>query len=96
MNLKKIDEADNKLLNRKIVRYELAFDDKMPSKLDVKKELVNSLNVKEELLDVKLHHKYGQHLVDVEAYIYGDVNVFNIFKKKAKGKKEEVKKEVAK
>lgn len=74
MNIKKIDEKDVPLLNRKRVNYEVEFTGATPKKVDIVKNISTNLKTKEELIAIRhIYQKYGMNKAKIIAHVYNKV-----------------------
>ena len=97
MNLKKLNESDNPLFNRKKVNFELEFTGATPKKSDILKDVSTSLKTKEELIFIKhVYQKYGSNKAEVIANVYNKVEDLKSFERIKENKKTEEKKEAPK
>ncbi|MBI2671792.1 hypothetical protein HYX16_02565 [Candidatus Woesearchaeota archaeon] len=93
MNIKVVNEKEEKLLNRKDILINLDFEDKTPSREVIKKELVEKLKIDPELLKIKkIQQEFGDRKAKVFAYLYNSKESLNKIEVKNK-KKKVVKKE---
>lgn len=93
MNIKVVNEKEEKLLNRKDILINLDFEDKTPSREVIKKELVEKLKIDPELLKIKkIQQEFGDRKAKVFAYLYNSKESLNKVEVKNK-KKKVVKKE---
>ena len=104
MNLKKLNETDFPLLNRKNIDFEIEFTGATPKKEDVLKSVSAALGKNEDLISIKrIHQKYGVNKAEIKVHVYDkveDLRSFELFNKKSKEKnivqKAEVKKDAKK
>ena len=71
MNIQIISDEKKPLLNRREVSAKIGFDNKTPSRANIKKEIAKKLNVKEELVVVKMvNPDYGttSAVLDIDVY----------------------------
>ena len=73
MNIQINKDEKKPLLKRRELSGKIGYEDKTPSRLDVRKELAKKLNVKEELVIVKrMKPLYGTQAATLEASVYDD------------------------
>lgn len=71
MEIKIVQDLDNKLLNRKELDFTVEYEGPTPSRADVKKKLAALLNTDIDLIIVqKIESEYGHQLVKGYAKIY--------------------------
>ncbi len=71
MNLKIIEDKENKLLNRKEILADIEFSGKTPTNNEVKKELAKNFKVDEKLVIIdKIDQEFGANKAKVYAKIY--------------------------
>ncbi len=94
MQLKILEDKENKLLNRKEIEGEIKVEERTPSNNEVKKKLAEIFKTEEELIVVEhIYQEFGVDKAKVYAKIYKskeDLNKIEIIKQK---KKKEVKSE---
>ena len=73
MNIQIVNDEKKPLLRRREITAKLGYENKTPSRLDVRKELAKKLNAKEELVVVRMIKPfYGTSAADLEVVIYDD------------------------
>jgi len=96
MNLKIVNEKEEKLLDRKNIMLNIDFEAKTPSREEIKKELVEKLKAAPELLKIKrISQEFGSRNAKVLVYLYNtkeSLNKIEIKNKKKKVAKKEEKK----
>ncbi|MBU1199244.1 MAG: hypothetical protein KKF46_04405 [Nanoarchaeota archaeon] len=71
MNIQIISDEKKPLLNRREISAKIGFDNKTPSRANIKKEIAKKLNVKEDLVVVKLvNPDYGTTSAVLEIDVY--------------------------
>jgi len=101
MNIQVLSDEKKPLFKRREITAKLGYEDKTPSRLEIRKELAKKLRVKEELVVVKrIKPAYGTPLAGLEINIYDDEKALKELEDKymvnrhlAKEKKEAVKEE---
>ena len=98
MNLKKLDERDMPLLNRKRVNFMIEFSGPTPNKKDILKDISTNLKTKEDLIAIRhIYQKFGLNKAKVIVNVYNkveDLKDFEPKKKKVEAQKEVPKQEV--
>lgn len=91
------------LLSRERVTGFVHFEDKTPSRMDIKKALAHKIKAKEDMVVVRhIYQRFGEHKAKVIAHIYEDEKLMqqlepaNLLKKHSPAPKAEEKKEEAK
>ncbi|MBW2990379.1 hypothetical protein KY348_01600 [Candidatus Woesearchaeota archaeon] len=75
MNIQMLIDEKNALFKRREIKARLGYEDKTPSRLEIRKELAKKLNTKEELVVVKrIKPDYGTTVAKLEINIYEDEN----------------------
>jgi len=73
MNIQIITDQKKPLLKRRELTGKIGYEDKTPSRLDIRKELAKKLNAKEELVVVRrVKPLYGTQAASLEVNIYDD------------------------
>ncbi|KYK26244.1 hypothetical protein AYK26_05550 [Euryarchaeota archaeon SM23-78] len=73
MNIKIANDEKNPLFKRREVKAKLGYDNKTPSRLEIRKQIAKKLGVKEELIVVKrIKPDYGTPAAELEFNIYDD------------------------
>ena len=73
MNLQVITDEKNPLFKRREITAKLGYEDKTPSRLEIRKEVAKKLGTKEELVIIKrIIPDYGTPAAKCEANIYDD------------------------
>lgn len=71
MNLKSLQEKENKLLDRKECLFEATFDSSTPKESEVKKSIAAAGKVSEDLIAIKkIAQGYGIKKARISAHIY--------------------------
>ncbi len=94
MELKIVDNNDNKLLGRREIRATATSIDKTPTKAEVKEEICKKLNLDPELSEIReIKQQYGLRVSDILLYSYSTKEVMDksVRKRGEKGKKHEAK-----
>ena len=73
MNIQVITDEKNPLFKRREITAKLGYEDKTPSRLEIRKEVAKKLGTKEELVVIKrITPDYGTPAAKCEANIYDD------------------------
>ena len=73
MDIQVISDEKKPLLKRREITARLGYDDKTPSRLEIRRSLAKKLGVKEELVVVtRIKPYYGTPAADLEVAIYDD------------------------
>jgi len=89
MKLDILEQTDMPLLSRKRVTFEVSFDEKTPSKVELSKLISAKMKVKEDVIKIKgIDQYFGDKKASVIAHIYNkpeDINLYEKLSKKQKG-----------
>jgi len=90
MELKIIEKKEKPLLLRTEITTEILFEGKIPSREEIKKEIVKEIKTNENLVIIKKIRTYfGLRKAKVKAYVYGSEADIKKIEPKEKGKKED-------
>ena len=90
IELKPIEETENKLLERKKLVLKITFDQATPTKVEVKKAIADKYKVKEDTIAIKsIYQEYGTTNAQVTAYLYNDAKALQEVERPPKKKASE-------
>lgn len=94
VKMKKINESEQVMFDRKVVNYELEKVSTTPSRSELQKEIAKKEKVKPEMVVVeKITNKYGGLGFEIEAKIYANKDSYKQLVPESMAKKSEIKEE---
>ncbi len=75
LEIKKLSENDNKFIGRKEIKFEVAYAEAPPKRMDIRAEIAKHLNLQPEVVAItKIKNIFGLRKNVVYVNVYNDVN----------------------